>query len=244
MQATESSQSLAFRDETLLPFMTIPSRIVNSSRKHQYGWRCSGRSCTPFGWPVMIRSVRVAKVEYALVSSCRDSRQVGSTFRTCAMLMSKPGISQVLSGWMGREKVSTSNTLLDPKYFTWMSNLERRSSILCNLTGAKLIGLRKMHVIGPYEVYVSFQKTEYVVGFLGQLGDESRHKVHCSKQVLEFLFLLWSNKRRDASHFLWTQLDTLRRDDASEVLDLLFLNETLVWVGLESCSAGFFDSLQ
>ena len=80
--------------------------------------------------------------------------------------------------------------------------------------------------------------------FLVKVRDESRHKVHSSKQALEFLLVFWSNKHCDSFHFLWTQLDALRRDDASEVLDLLLLNETLAWVELESCLARFFDSFQ
>ena len=51
---------------TLLPFAMSPSRIVNSSRKHQYGCRCSGISCMLLGKPVRIRSVSSAKVGLAL----------------------------------------------------------------------------------------------------------------------------------------------------------------------------------
>lgn len=151
---------------TLLPFMTIPSRIVNSSRKHEYGWRCSSRSCMLSGQPVMIRSVSATKVESAFVSSCRDSRQVGSTFRTCAMLLSKPGISLALPGWVRRERISASNTLLDPTYFTWMSYLERCSSILCNLPGDKLIGFWNMDCRGLSSVCtVIFWPNVYLCSF-------------------------------------------------------------------------------
>lgn len=101
-----------------------------------------------------------------------------------------------------------------------------------------------LHAAGPCEVCVSFKQTAHEMGFLGQVRNESGHEVHCSKQALEFLLVFWSNKRCNFFHCLWTQLDSLRRDDASEVLDLLFLKETLAWVELESCLARFFDSFQ
>ena len=56
---------------TLFSFMTSLSRIVNSSRKHQYGCRSSGTTCVLSGKPVMLRSVSAAKVKSTFVSSCR-----------------------------------------------------------------------------------------------------------------------------------------------------------------------------
>ena len=129
---------------TLLPFIMSPSRIVNSWRRHQYGCRCSGISCMPLGQPVRIRYASSAKVGSAFVSSCRDSSHVGSTFRTCAMLMSKLGISLALPCSTRRESVSARKTLLDPTYTTWMSYLERRNNILCNLARSRLIGFRRI----------------------------------------------------------------------------------------------------
>ena len=107
-----------------------------------------------------------------------------------------------------------------------MDGLDCMSNVI--LDGVKFL----LHVTGPYKMYISFLQTALAVGFLGQIGNERRQKVHCSKQALDFLLVFWRSKRCDTSHFLRTQLDTLRCGDASEVLDLLFLNETLVWVEL------------
>lgn len=166
---------------TLLPFMTIVSGIANSSRKHQYRWRYSSRSCMLFGQPVMIRSVSVARVQSAFVTSCQDSRRLGSTFRTCAMLISKPEISLALPGWMRRERVWASNTLLDSTYFTWMLRLERRSSILCSLTRAKLIGFWKGDCKGLWSVCtVIFCPNLYLCSFL-----QANRTANSSRSILE-----------------------------------------------------------
>ena len=45
----------------------------------------------------MMKSDNSAKAGSTFVSSCRDSKQTGSTFGTCAMLMSRPGIALVVS---------------------------------------------------------------------------------------------------------------------------------------------------
>ena len=92
---------------TLLPFITWPSRIVSSSRKYQYGCTVGagcGKSCMLSGQPVMMKSDNSANAGSTFVSSCRDSKQTGSTFGTCAMLMSRPGIALV--GFVSRTKAS------------------------------------------------------------------------------------------------------------------------------------------
>ena len=96
---------------TLFPVMKSPSEIVNSARNHQYGCRCSGKSCMLSGQPVMMRSVNVAKVESTFVSSCSDRSRVDSTFRTCPMLMSRPCISLALPCLMRWESVEKQRTL-------------------------------------------------------------------------------------------------------------------------------------
>ena len=80
---------------TLLPFITRPSRIVSSSRKHQYECRCCGKSCMLSGQPVMMKSDNSASAGSTFVSSCRDPKRVDSTFSTCALLC----LSQELLWW-------------------------------------------------------------------------------------------------------------------------------------------------
>ena len=38
-----------------------------------------------------------------------------------------------------------------------------------------------LHVTGPYEMCVALQQTAHEMSFLGQIGDERRHKVHCTQ---------------------------------------------------------------
>lgn len=124
---------------TLLPFIMSPSRAVNSSWKHQYGCRCSGRSRMLI-WPTSDDEI------------CKFS-QSGVGFRLLLQgiewcwfhlqdLCNADVETRDLSGtaWFNKMRVSARSTLLDPTYTTWMSYLERRSSILYNLAGARLIG--------------------------------------------------------------------------------------------------------
>ena len=120
---------------TLSPFMTSPSRIVNSSRRHKYWSRSSGKSCVLSGQPVMMRSVSAAKVMSAFISSCKDLSRVGSAFRTSAMSMSRPGIALTAFQFNGtRECVNDQHALGSNKLHFIVIFRARGNNILCRRT--------------------------------------------------------------------------------------------------------------
>ena len=92
MQVTEGSRSHTSKNNNSLPFhdksVQDSQFIAKTPMWMQVLWNILQALCQP----VMMTSGSSTKVESAFISSCRDLSRVSSTFRTCAMLMSKPGI--------------------------------------------------------------------------------------------------------------------------------------------------------